>query len=96
MTILDYVKTGIGIRSTAYDQLLTMLIDAAVKDLGFAGVDTINQTDSAIIAAVTTYCKLHMPHAAADASSYDRLKAAYDEQKAQLGMATGYTDWGRC
>ena len=25
---------------------------------------------------------------------YDRLKAAYDEQKAQLTMATGYTDWG--
>ena len=25
---------------------------------------------------------------------YDKLKAAYDEQKAQLSMKTGYTDWG--
>jgi hypothetical protein len=25
---------------------------------------------------------------------YDRLKASYDEQKAQLQMSTGYTDWG--
>jgi hypothetical protein len=24
---------------------------------------------------------------------YDRLKKSYDEQKAQLGMATGYTTW---
>jgi hypothetical protein len=24
---------------------------------------------------------------------YDRLKASYDEQKAQLSMATGYTVW---
>ena len=96
MTILDYVKTGIGIRSTAYDGLLTALIGAAVADLGFAGVDTILQTDPVIMTAVTTYCKLHMPHATTDAEGFDRLKAAYDEQKAQLGMATGYTDWGRC
>ena len=25
---------------------------------------------------------------------YDRMKKSYDEQKAQLSMATGYTDWG--
>jgi hypothetical protein len=25
---------------------------------------------------------------------YDRLKASYDEQKAQLSTATGYTHWG--
>jgi len=25
---------------------------------------------------------------------YRNLKASYDEQKAQLSMATGYTDWG--
>ena len=27
-------------------------------------------------------------------SSYDRMKSSYDEQKAQLATATGYTDWG--
>jgi hypothetical protein len=26
--------------------------------------------------------------------NYDKLKAAYDEMKAQLSMATGYTVWG--
>lgn len=30
----------------------------------------------------------------AETEEYDRLKAAYDEQKAQLRTATGYTDWG--
>ena len=27
-------------------------------------------------------------------ANYDKLKAAYDEQKATLMNATGYTDWG--
>ena len=39
--------------------------------------------------AVVTYCKLHF----GEPDDYDRLKASYDEQKAQLGMATGYTEW---
>ena len=27
-------------------------------------------------------------------ADFERLKTSYDEQKAQLQMATGYTDWG--
>jgi hypothetical protein len=26
--------------------------------------------------------------------NYDKLKSSYDEQKAQLSMTEGYTDWG--
>ena len=26
-------------------------------------------------------------------SDYDKLKSSYDEQKAQMQMSTGYTDW---
>jgi hypothetical protein len=28
-----------------------------------------------------------------EVSDYDRLKASYDEQKAQLSMASSYTDY---
>ena len=37
-----------------------------------------------------TYCKANF----GSPDAYDKLKAAYDEQKAQLSMHTGHTDWG--
>lgn len=40
--------------------------------------------------AVITYCKLHF----GEPADPERLQRSYDEQKAQLGTATGYTDWG--
>ena len=40
--------------------------------------------------AVITYCKLHF----GEPADPERLKRAYDEQKAQLATATGWTDWG--
>ena len=40
--------------------------------------------------AVITYCKLHF----GEPADPERLKRSYDEQKAQLSTATGYTDWG--
>ena len=43
-----------------------------------------------IIRAVTTYCRANF----GQPEDYERMKAAYDEQKAQLRTATGYTDWG--
>ena len=51
---------------------------------------TTSTTDDVIIQAVITYCKMNfgLPE------DYDRLKRSYDEQKAQLGTATNYTDWG--
>lgn len=45
--------------------------------------------DAIVTKAVITYCKMSfgLPE------DYDRLKRSYDEQKAQLSNATGYTDW---
>lgn len=69
-----------------------MLIRAALADLGIAGViaeDAGSDTPDIVKQAVCTYCKLNfgVPDDA------DRLKRSYDEQKAQLSMATGFTDW---
>ena len=90
--MLQKVKTALRIKATdAYDGELLDLIAAALADLRIAGVTEAAQTDPLIARAVITYCKLHFGDAPDDAS---RLKAAYDEQKAQLSMATGYTDWG--
>lgn len=90
MATLDNVKMALRITTTAYDAELTYLIAAAELDLGVAGVVVPDTLDALVERAVITYCKVHfgIPEDA------DRLKRAYDEQKAQLVTATGYTDWG--
>jgi hypothetical protein len=88
--MLEIVKTALRITTTAYDAELTYLISAAQLDLGIAGVVLPDELDALIKKAVITYCKMSfgLPE------DYDRLKRSYDEQKAQLSNATGYTDWG--
>ncbi len=75
---------------TIFDEDITDLVEAALLDLGIAGVTNTDETDPLVIRAVETYCKLHF----GEPEDADRLKAAYDEQKAQLSMASGYTTWG--
>lgn len=89
-TILAAVKLSMGITVQNYDAELSDLIDAALLDLGIAGVEGYQQGDKLVLQAVKTYCRAHFQSPA----DYDRLKAAYDEQKGQLMIATGYTDWG--
>lgn len=90
--MLEKVKLALRITTTAFDAELTDLIEAAYLDLGIGGVATASPSDYLIIRAVITFCKLNWGEPSE--RDYDRLKASYDEQKAQLGMATGYTDWG--
>lgn len=89
MAILDKVKMGLRIKTTAYDEELADLIAAAQTDLGIAGVEVPSTLDEIVTRAIITYCKMSfgLPE------DYDRLKKSYDEQKAQLVTATGYTDW---
>ena len=92
MAMIDKVRNALRISVTdnqAINDELNDLIDAAKLDLGIAGV-VVPQTDDKIVTkAIITYCKLSfgLPE------DYDRLKRSYDEQKAQLSNATGYTNW---
>lgn len=89
--MVDRVKKALRLTTDVFDGELQDLIDAAAADLGLAGITQTQQNDPLIRRAVITYCKLHFGDHPEEA---DRLKASYDEQKAQLSMATGYTDWG--
>lgn len=88
--MLDKVKMALRIKTDALDEELVDLIEAAKADLGIAGVVLPGTLDAICTRAVITYCKMSfgLPE------DYDRLKKSYDEQKAQLVSATGYTDWG--
>ncbi len=87
--MLEKVKLALRIVTNDFDGELNDLITAALLDMGVAGVAEPDDTDALIIRAVITYCRLNF----GAPEDYDRLKASYDEQKAQLSTCTGYTDW---
>lgn len=87
--MLSKVKLALRITTNYYDTELTDLIESAKLDLGVAGVVIPEEINELVTKAVITYCKMSfgLPE------DYDRLKASYDEQKAQLVTCTGYTNW---
>lgn len=85
--MLALVKLAMRLTTTAYDSEITRLINAACLDLGIVDIQvTSSTTDQLLQQAVCTYCRMHF----GTPEDYDRLKASYDEQKAQLMTATGY------
>lgn len=88
--MLTKVKLALRITTNAYDSELTDLIEAAKIDLGIAGVNVPQTIDAIVGRAIITYCKVHF----GEPDDVERLKASYDEQKAQLSMNSSYTDWG--
>ena len=91
-TLLDKTKLALRVTVNNYDADLTDLINAAKLDLGIAGVELPSSLDAICERAIITYCKVHF--SSLSDGEYSRLKASYDEQKAQLVTASGYTDWG--
>lgn len=93
MALLDKVKMACRITTTAYNEELTDLIAAGFADLGITDIKPDVLTEENITPlvqrAVTTYCRMHF----GQPDDYERLKASYDEQKAQLLMSGDYTDW---
>ena len=89
MAIIDDVRLALRITTTTFDNELSNLINAAKIDLGIAGVTLPTELDAICNLAIVTYCKCNF----GQPDDYDRLKRSYDEQKAQLSMATGYTTW---
>lgn len=89
-TMIPKVKEALRINTTKFDAgELTDLIGAAQQDLGIAGVIVPDEFDALVSRAIVTYCKMSfgLPE------DYDKLKKSYDEQKAQLMTASGYTNW---
>ena len=88
--MLEKAKKALRLTTNAYDAEITDLINAAKLDLSIAGVELPAELDALCQRAVLTYVRANF----GSPDDYDRLKASYDEQKGQLQVATGYTDWG--
>lgn len=87
--MLNAVKMALRITTNAFDNEISGLIESARLDLRVAGVVLPVELDALVQTAIITYCRLHF----GQPDDYDRLKKAYDEQKAQLATCTGYTNW---
>ena len=87
--MLTNCKTAMRITTEAFDDEIQSYINAAELDLGIAGV-VYEAVDDLVQKAIITYVRMSF----GNPPNYDRLIAAYDEQKAQLQTATGYTEWG--
>ena len=88
--MLEKVKLALRVSTDAFDGEIEDLIAADLADLDLAGVTGSPPEDPLVLRAVITYCRVHF----GSTEDYDRLKLSYDEQKAMLRTATGYTDWG--
>lgn len=91
MTTLDEVKIALRVTTNAYDTELDGLIESAKKDLEFAGVVIPEPMPQVVTTAIKTYCKLNF--GTPNPANFDYLKKSYDEQKAQLGMSSDFTDY---
>ena len=88
--MLELVKFALDITDADRDVELTNLIEAALIDLKIAGICvpvSADDCDPILKRAIVTYCKLFF----GECEDYDRLKAAYNEQKHQLQTNSNYS-----
>ena len=88
--LVSAAKLAGRITTTAFDVQVQGLLEAALLDLGVAGVEIPAELDALVTQAAVTYFLMNF----GSPEEYDRLKRSYDEQKAQLATCTGYTVWG--
>lgn len=89
---LERVKLSLRVAGDDFDEEIKDLMRAALLDLGITDINSevLNEApDPLVKQAVITYVKIHF----GEPDEYDRLKASYFEQKAQLLMASNYTDF---
>lgn len=93
--MLNKVKSALQIATadTTFDSDITDMIAQAKIDMSQAGITNDTETDEGVIQCIILYCayRFELLHGSLERS--EALKKCYDEQKGQLGMATGYTTW---
>ena len=90
--MLETIKAALGITSTVFDTEITGNIAVALADMEYTtDISNLENTDSLIVKAVTTYCAYqhNLLHGSMDLA--ERFKTSYDEQKKTLLMSSQYT-----
>lgn len=92
--MLTIVKKALRIATDAFDDELTLLIEACLEEM--RGVNVIVDTDkdgvptsAQVRTAVVCYCKWQF----GDNDNKEQFEAIYHEKLAQLKTMNDYTDW---
>lgn len=91
--LLAKAKLTLRITTNAFDTEIRDIIEAGYYDLTTRGViieRTGENISPLVLRALMTYVRLHF----GEPENPERLRASYDEQKGQLMITSGYTDWG--
>ena len=95
--MLNKVKRALQITDDVFDDEIETLLIEAKKDMAFAGIVekeiSAEEMDSAYEQAMVLYCCFRFELFHGSVSKSETLEKIYNEQKRQLGMASGYTDW---
>ena len=89
-TLIAAAEKALRIVTTSFEDEIGSLLDAALLDMGVAGVTVPTEIDALVQQAAITYVKMNF----GQPDEYERLKRSYDEHKTQLASCTGYTNWG--
>ena len=84
--MLNATKLALRITTDVFDSEILALLQAALLDLGVAGVVIPGCYDMLVQQACITYVKMNF----GQPDDYDRLKNRYDKQKSQLACFTCY------
>lgn len=87
--MIESAKKAARITTDAYNDEVDRLLNAALLDMGVAGVEVPEGIDDLVAQCAITYFLMNF----GQPDRYDQLKRSYDEQKAQLSHCTGYTRW---
>jgi len=86
--LIEKCRKALRRTGTAYDDEISDAIDAALIDLGIAGITNVSESDKLVIKAIKIFVKMD----SGDFNDeYKDLKAAYDELKSEMGMNSQYT-----
>lgn len=90
--MLNEIKLALRISTSAFDDEIQTLINAAIAEMNKLGVTaaTDDTEDPQIVSAVVAYCKWLF----GNNEDADRWRDIYHTKLAQLKTMTGYTDWG--
>lgn len=92
--MLETIKAALGITSTVFDDEINENITTALTEMEYTtDITNLDEEDSLIIKAVTTYCAYQHNLFHGNADLADKFKASYDEQKKTLLSASQYSDY---
>jgi hypothetical protein len=88
-SLIAAAKLAGRIVTNEFDSEIERHLNAALLDMGVAGVELPAEIDPLVEQAAITYFLLHF----GEPDNYDKLERSYNEQKAQLSTHSGYTNW---